>query len=226
MSQRSKEHAHDYRYFPEPDLPPLSIDQSWVEEIRGQLPELASARRARFIHQYGLSEYDAALLTETKALADFYEMAAGADGGADKTLAKTISNWMLGDLTRLLNLDNASITETAVTPGHLVELIGLVDRGEINGNTAKAVLEEVYHTGKSPAAVVSEQGYAQISDSSAVEAAVFQAIEANPKAVEDFRNGRENASKFLVGQVMRLTKGQARPDLVNQFVEKRLRELE
>ena len=225
VSQRSKEHAHDYRYFPEPDLPPLTIHQSWVEELKERLPELAPERKARFIGEYGLPEYDAGLLTESKTMADYYEAAAALAGGSGQALAKNISNWMLGDLTRLLNLDNASITETMVTPGHLVELISLVDRGAINGNTAKAVLEEVFNTGKSPAAVVEEKGYAQISDTSAVEAAVTEAIETNPKAVEDFRNGKENASKFLVGQVMRLTKGQAKPDLVNQLVEDRLREL-
>ena len=200
VSQRSKEQAHDYRYFPEPDLPPLTIDPAWVEEIRGRLPELASQRCARLVEQHSLSEYDARLLTNSKGMADFYEAALAGSPDSEipkETLAKNVSNWMLGDVSRLLNLQNTGISETKVTPHHLVELIRLVDRGEINTSTAKSVLEEVFDSGKSPAAVVEEKGYAQISDSSVVEAAVAEAIEANPKAVEDYRNGKKHRRPVL-----------------------------
>ena len=226
FSQRSKESAHDYRYFPEPDLPPLTIDRNWVEEIRGRLPELAGQRSARFIRQYGLPEYDSGLLTSSKAMADFYEEAVAADPGAGKpgeipitNLAKNISNWILGDLSRLLNLENLEITDANVTPGHLIELIGLVEAGDISNGTAKTVLEDVFNTGISPVEIVKEKGYAQIDDSSVLESAVAQAIKNNPKAVDDFKNGKDTAAKYLVGQVMKITKGQAKPDLVNRLVQ-------
>ena len=226
VSQRSKEQAHDYRYFPEPDLPPLTIDREWVEEIQGRLPELATQRRARFGEQYRIPRYDAGLLTSSKAMADFYESAVAAGlrrNGDNEGLAKSVSNWVLGDLSRLLNLANTGIGESKVTPDYLAELVDLVDRGEINTNTAKDVLEQVFQDGKSPARVVAEKGYSQIDDSSVVETAVAAAIEANPKALEDYRNGKSAAAKFLVGQVMKNTKGQAKPDLVNQLVEASLK---
>ena len=228
FSQRSKESAHDYRYFPEPDLPPLTIDQNWVEEIRGRLPELAGKRSSRFIRQYGLPEYDAGLLTSSKAMADFYEEAVAVSPGSrtsGENLAKNVSNWMLGDLSRLLNLENQEITQSKVTPGHLVELIGLVESADISNSTAKTVLEDVFNSGKSPAEIVKEKGYAQIDDSSVVESAVTQAIENNPKAVDDYKNGKDTAAKYLVGQVMRITKGQAKPDLVNRLVQEGLEAL-
>jgi aspartyl-tRNA(Asn)/glutamyl-tRNA(Gln) amidotransferase subunit B len=228
FSQRSKESAHDYRYFPEPDLPPLTIDKDWVEEIRGRLPELAVRRSSRFMKEYGLPEYDAALLTTSKAMADFYEEAVAGGSGAGEAgevLAKDISNWMLGDLSRLLNLENLDIALSRVTPGHLVELIGLVTAGEINSRTAKTVLEAVFNTGSSPGTIVKEKGYVQIADSSVLESAVTQAIGDNPKAVDDYRNGKDSAAKFLVGQVMKITKGQAKPDLVNQLVKEGLEAL-
>ena len=226
VSQRSKEQAHDYRYFPEPDLPPLTIDREWVEEIQGRLPELATQRRARFVEQYRIPEKDAGLLTNSKDMADFYESAVAAGlrrNGDDEGLAKSVSNWVFGDLSRLLNLENTGIAKSKVTPDYLAELVDLVDRGEINTNTAKDVLEQVFQDGKSPAQVVTEKGYSQIDDSSVVEAAVAAAIEANPKALEDYRGGKSAAAKFLVGQVMKNTKGQAKPDLVNQLVEASLK---
>ena len=230
VSQRSKEQDHDYRFFPEPDLPPLTIDPAWVEEIRGRLPEFASQRCHRLMAQYGLPEYDAGLLTGSKAMADYFEaaMTAGAPLDANparESRAKSVSNWMLGDLSRLLNQQNSVILHMMVTPEHLVELIQLVECDDINNTTAKTVLEEVFNTGKSPTAVVEAQGYAQISDSSVVEAAVAEAIEANPKAVDDFRKGKDTAARFLVGQVMKITLGQAKPDLVNRLVEEGLKAL-
>ena len=220
-SQRSKEEAHDYRYFPEPDLPPLVVDSAWIEEIRNRIPELATQRLNRFTQQYELSDYDARLLTNSKATADFYERTASLrslSGAESGKFAKNVSNWMLGDLSRLLNLKNLEIDESPVSPEHLAELIDLVDQDTVSVSMAKTVLEEVFDSGDSPAQIIEKKGYTQISDSSAVESAVGQAIDANPQAVADYMGGKETAAKFLVGQVMKITKGQAKPDLVNRLV--------
>ena len=220
-SQRSKEEAHDYRYFPEPDLPPLVIEDSWIEELRNNLPELATDRLARFTDQYGLPEYDARLLTNSKGMADYYEQATrlhATDSDNGQKFAKNVSNWILGDLSRLLNLEDRLIDESPVSPESLVELIDLVDKDTVSVSMAKTVLEEAFESGGSPAQIVQEKGYTQISDSSAVDEAVSQAIDANPQAVADYMGGKETAAKFLVGQVMKITKGQAKPDLVNELV--------
>jgi len=233
VSQRTKEYAHDYRYFPEPDLPPLIIDEAWVGEIRAGLPELPARRRDRFVSQYGLPLYDANLLTTTKDTADFFE-AAMAFGGEDTSLpseagqerAKSITNWLLGDVARLLNLKSISIGQSKLMPRHLVELVELIAAGTLSTTLAKMVLEESFETGKSPQQVVKDKGYLQISDSSVVETAVKEAIEANPQAVSDYLKGKETAAKFLVGQVMRLTRGQANPTMVNELVRERLKALD
>ena len=221
VSQRSKEYAHDYRYFPEPDLPPLEVDAAWVDRLRSRLPELAGQRKLRFMDQYGLPEYDADLLTASRASADYYEKAVAQrpqNGINTETLAKNVSNWILGDLSRLMNLHGQEISQIKVTPAHLVQLISLIDGGALSVSLAKTVLEECFESGARPDKIVAEKGYTQINDSSAVEAAVRQAIDQNPKAVADYWNGKEKAAKFLVGQVMRLTRGQARPDLAQQLV--------
>ena len=225
VSQRSKEEAHDYRYFPEPDLPPLDIAPEWVSEIRARLPELAPERCARFQHDYGLPEYDALLLTDSKAVADYFEKAAGlrpAEGPELERHAKQVSNWMLSDLAGLLNLENRDISESPVSPDHLVELIALVSEGAISVTMGKTVLEEAYRSGSSPRSIVEERGYTQISDTSAVEPSVREALDANPRAVADYLSGKESAAKFLVGQVMKLTRGQAKPDVVNKLVSEAL----
>ena len=221
VSQRSKEEAHDYRYFPEPDLPPLDISTEWVDQLRERLPELAPERCARFQQDYRLPEYDARLLTNSKAMADYFETATripGLNGAARDSHAKQVSNWMLGDLSGLLNQENRDIAESPVSPEHLVELIGLVGDGTISVTMAKTVLEETYGTSASPRRIVEEHGYTQISDTSAVEPLVIEALEANPRAVADYLGGKESAAKFLVGQVMKLARGQAKPDVVNQLV--------
>ena len=221
FSQRSKEYAHDYRYFPEPDLPPLVISPEWVAEIRRGLPELAYQRKARFMKQYGLSEYDARLLTNSRAMADYFEQAVGhkPDG---QGFAKSVSNWMLGDLSRLLNPENLEIADSKIAPSHLAELVQLIDSGTLSVTMGKTVLEEAFASGDAPGKIVQEKGYSQISDSLVVEAAVAQAIENNPKAVTDYIGGKESAAGFLVGQVMKLTEGQAKPDLVQRLVRERL----
>ena len=220
-SQRSKEEAHDYRYFPEPDLPPLLIEDSWIEELRNNLPELATDRLARFTDQYGLPEYDARLLTNSKGMADYYEQATRlrtTDSDNGQKFAKNVSNWILGDLSRLLNLEDRLIDESPVSPESLVELIDLVDKDTVSVSMAKMVLEEAFESGGSPAQIVQEKGYTQISDSSAGDLAGNEALEANPQAVADYIEGKETAAKFLVGQVMKITKGQAKPGLVNELV--------
>jgi aspartyl-tRNA(Asn)/glutamyl-tRNA(Gln) amidotransferase subunit B len=223
-SQRSKEDAHDYRYFPEPDLPPLVVESAWIEEIRGKIPQLPADREKGLIDDYGLPEYDARLLTSSRAMADYYEEAVGQEH-LDRKFTKDVSNWVLGDLSRLLNLNATEIEESPVSPAHLSELIGLVDQGALSVTMGKTVLEEAYESGDSPAQIVREKGYTQISDSSAVESAVDQAIDDNPQAVADYVGGKESAAKFLVGQVMKITKGQAKPGLVNNLVVEALEKL-
>ena len=228
VSQRSKEYAHDYRYFPEPDLPPLVIDPAWVEDIRSRLPELAGQRRKRLAQQYGLSGYDAGLLTSSKAMADYYEAAVGSKqlaGDALEKFAKSASNWILGDLSRLLNLEHEYISQTRVSPAHLVQLIDLVDRGVLGTTIAKTVLEESFYSGDMPEQIVSRKGYSQIEDASVVELAVAQAFEENPKAVDDYLQGKDSAARFLMGQVMKITGGHAKPDLVNRLIQEGLEAL-
>ena len=205
-------------------MPPLIADRAWVQEIKDRIPELAPQRRDRFASQYGLPEYDAGLLTGSKDLADFYESAMDQkkNSASLEAFAKNVSNWMLGDLSRLLNAENLNISEATVSPAHLAELVDLVDSQAISVTMAKTVLEEAFSSGEAPAKIVSDQGYTQISDSSALETAVNQAIDANPKALADFMEGKQNAAKFLVGQVMKATKGQAKPELVNTLVNQEL----
>jgi aspartyl-tRNA(Asn)/glutamyl-tRNA(Gln) amidotransferase subunit B len=227
VSQRSKEQAHDYRYFPDPDLPPLTIKPGWVERIRESLPELAEDRKRRFMKEHNISEYDAELLTSSKAIADYYNSVVDACTATDGDLhrfAKQASNWILGDVTRLLNANDVNIDDCKITPDMLVELVRLVDSGTLSVSMAKTVLEECFITGAVPEEVVTSKGLSQINDSSVVEAAVIDAISNNPKAVEDYLNGKETAARFLVGQVMKITKGQAKPDLVQSLVVAKLEE--
>ena len=226
VSQRSKEYAHDYRYFPEPDLPPVAIDAVWVEELRTGLPELPAQRRARFMGEYGLPFYDANLLTGSKATADYFEACLAlrpVEPGHLVSRAKAVSNWVLVELGRLLNLDGTAIKDTRVTPAHLFELVELIETGTLSSTLAKTVLEGSFDTGMAPGEIVEERGYVQISDSSVIESAVEEAIGSNPQAVADYRKGKETAAKFLVGQVMKITKGKANPALVNRLVVEKLR---
>ena len=226
VSQRSKEYAHDYRYFPEPDLPPLHIGAGWVDELRAALPELAPARQSRFQHEYGLSEYDASLLTATRATADYFEAVVAqrnAGPNAPKAeLAKEAANWILGDLSRLLNRHHCDIANAQVAPPGLAALLDLIADNTLSTSLAKTALEEMYDTGDTASAVVARRGLGQISDAGALAAAVSDAIAANPKAVADYLAGKENAARFLMGQVMRLTKGQAQPELALRLVQEGL----
>ena len=228
VSQRTKEYAHDYRYFPEPDLPPLAIDPAWIEEIRAALPELPAQRQDRFMEQYGLPLYDANLLTASKATADYFESCLALsrlEPDLLKGRAKSTSNWILVELGRLLNLHGMEISAARATPTFMADLMELIDSGTLNTTLAKTVLEESFDTGKAPTDIVKERGYVQISDSSVVESAVDEAIASNPQAVSDYLRGKETAAKFLVGQVMKITRGKAKPALVNAVVKQKLDEL-
>ncbi|MBM4432855.1 MAG: Asp-tRNA(Asn)/Glu-tRNA(Gln) amidotransferase subunit GatB [Chloroflexi bacterium] len=222
VSQRSKEYAHDYRYFPEPDLPPLILSREWVEEIKAKLPELPEARRDRFMTEDSLPLYDASLLNSSKALADYFE-----ECKSNKKLSpKEVSNWILGDVSRIMNANNIDITEfrKKVPPERLSGLISTVNDAVINTATAKSVLEEMFRTAKEAAEIISERGLKQISDTDAIEAEIIATIKNNPQALADYKAGKAQAIKFLVGQVMKATKGRANPQLVNELLKKRLEE--
>jgi aspartyl-tRNA(Asn)/glutamyl-tRNA(Gln) amidotransferase subunit B len=216
---RSKENAHDYRYFPEPDLVPVSLDEALVAEWRAALPELPAARRERMVAEYGIPEYDAGVLADAKENADFFEAAARQCG---KGLGKTVSNWFMTEVMRLLSEGGRTITECALTPEALAELVALVDSRVINGPTAKELLPELFASGGMPGALVKARGLGQVSDVSALEGLVEQALAANPKSAEDYRAGKKAAAGFLVGQVMKLSKGKADPQLVGRLVAEKL----
>jgi aspartyl-tRNA(Asn)/glutamyl-tRNA(Gln) amidotransferase subunit B len=220
LSQRSKEYAHDYRYFPEPDLPPLALDDAWIAARQAELPELPHIRRERFMQDYGLSMQDAALLTGEQAVADYFEEAVATANGYGP---KAVANWVVGELFRLLNESDEDISTVAtrLRPVFIGELLGLVKDGAINGPTAKQVFEESFRTGDAPTMIVDRKGLRQISDTGAILDFARQAVEANPKVVGDYRSGKKQAIKFLVGQVMRTSKGQANP----QLAEKALHEV-
>lgn len=214
---RSKEDVHDYRYFPEPDLVPMVIDQQWVEEIRESLPELPTERKARLIQEMGLPEYDASVITGSKKLADFFDACAERYDNP-----KEISNWIMGELLRLLNAENLEIDESPITPDGLVQLLKTQKDGTISGKIAKQVFEEMFKTGKGPEEIIKEKGLVQITDVGQLEAVVEKVMANNPKSVEDYRGGKEAALGFLVGQVMKETRGKANPQLVNEILRKKL----
>jgi aspartyl-tRNA(Asn)/glutamyl-tRNA(Gln) amidotransferase subunit B len=217
VSMRSKEEAHDYRYFPEPDLPPLQIGPAWIEEIRAALPELPDARRQRFIDQYGLPEYDAALLTQSTPLADYFEATA-----AEAGQAKAASNWIMGEVLRKVRALGVEIDSVRVTPGQLAGLIRLVEQGSISGSIAKDVFEKMYETGRPAEAIVEAEGLAQIQDEGMLEDLVRATIAQHPGPVGQYRSGRTATLGFLVGQVMKATGGKANPKLVNQLMRRAL----
>ncbi len=222
-SQRSKEHAHDYRYFPEPDLPPLEISRDEVERIRATLPELPDAKRDRFLAQYGLSRYDANLLTIERSIADYYEACVNQQSAIRNP--KSIANWMTGELFRLMNESGVSIERVKVKPSDLVALIELVSNGKVNQNMAKLVFADMFSTGEPPAVIIGRKGLAQVSDASELAAIVERVLDENPKQTNEYLNGKEQLFKWLLGQVMRTTKGQANPqvaaDVLKAAVEKR-----
>ena len=217
LSMRSKEEAHDYRYFPEPDLPPLEIEPAWIDSIRAALPELPDAQRRRFIAQYALPEYDAALLTQSAATAAYFEATAAASGNA-----KAASNWIMGELTRKMNELGIGIETVPLPPSALSELIRLVDSGTISGPTAKDVFEKMYASGRPAADIVAAEGLGRIDDEGAVEAAVQKVLAANLDAVAQYRAGKRQTFGFLVGQVIKSMGGKANPALVNTIMRREL----
>lgn len=226
VSQRTKEYAHDYRYFPEPDLPPLAVSRELVEEIRARLPELPDARCDRFMSEYSLSRYDANLLTASRALAEYFESSVGLfpEGTNKKKNAKTVANWLLGEYARLFNTTDTDIEECKVKPQYLIEMLHLIDKGTLSTTMAKTVFEEMFRTGKSAPEIVKEEGLTQVSDASELESVINRVLEENASAVTDFKQGKEQAFKFLVGQVMRATRGKANPQVVNEMLIKKLGE--
>jgi len=214
---RTKEEAHDYRYFPEPDLPPLVVSEEWIEEIKRELPELPNRRKWRFIEQYGLSLDDAATLTATRALADYYEAVVQQTGDP-----RASANWILSELMGLTKAAGLEVTECPVTPEKLAGMIRLIADGTISGKIAKTVLEEMFTSGKAAEDVVREKGLVQITDAIELESVIRRVMEAHPKQVEDYRAGKEKLFGFFVGQVMKETQGKANPPLVNELLRKLL----
>ena len=214
---RTKEEADDYRYFPEPDLPPLTVSAEWVDAVRATLPELPDARRARFVAQYRLPEYDAGVLTQSMALADYFERVAEASGNA-----KAASNWVMGELTRKLNETRGTIEDVPLAADALAELIALIDKGEISGPVAKDVFEEMYGSGRRAAGIVAEKGLGIIKDEGAIDRIVADVLSGHAATVADYRAGKTKTFGFLVGQVMKATAGKADPARVNEAVRRYL----
>jgi aspartyl-tRNA(Asn)/glutamyl-tRNA(Gln) amidotransferase subunit B len=220
--QRSKEFADDYRYFAEPDLPPIVMDEAWINSIQSKLPELPEAKKERFMLEYNLTEYDASVLTTTRELAKYFEDSINI-GGSEK--AKSISNWLLGDFSRLLNLSGIEIEDSKLTPEHLVEMIDLIDRGVISGPATKTVFEEMFNGGKHAGDIVKEKKLSQISDADELHSVVLEVIKNNNKSVLDYKKGKTQAITYLMGQVMKTTRGRANPALVKNILVKELGEI-
>jgi aspartyl-tRNA(Asn)/glutamyl-tRNA(Gln) amidotransferase subunit B len=216
---RSKEDAHDYRYFPEPDLRPLAVSPSWLAEVRASLPELPAARRARFVSEYALPEYDAGVLTQERALADYFEEAARESGNA-----KAASNWIMTELLRKLKDDARPLASAPVAPSALASLIKLVGAGTISGKIAKDVFETMWATGDAASVIVEREGLAQLDDEGALASAVAEVIAASPEQVASYRGGKAAALGWFVGQVMKKTAGRANPQRVNALLKKALDE--
>jgi aspartyl-tRNA(Asn)/glutamyl-tRNA(Gln) amidotransferase subunit B len=216
-SMRSKEEAHDYRYFPDPDLVLVAIDADWVEAVRKDQPELPQEKRERFIRDYAIPAYDAGVLTQSRAMADYYEAVVRLTGRP-----KIAGNWIMGDILRFINEEKQDITACPITPAALAELIGLIDGGTISGKIAKEVIEGMYKTGKPAQTIIAEKGLVQITDEGALVQAIREVIAANPKQLEQYRSGRDKVFGFFVGQVMKATQGKANPQLLNDLLMKML----
>jgi len=216
-SMRGKEEAHDYRYFPDPDLLPLVIDDDWIARVRAQLPELPDVKKRRFMEQYGLPAYDAALLTAGRDIADYFEACTA--GGVDP---KAASNWVMGPLTALLNARGMGIEQSPVSAEALAELLKLIEKGVISGKIAKTVFEKMAQSGRTAREIVETEGLVQVSDTTAIQAVVDEVLTANPAQAEDYRAGKTKILGFFVGQVMKRTQGKANPRIVNEILRKRL----
>ncbi len=217
LGMRTKEYAHDYRYFPEPDLLPLRISDEWRERIRAEMPELPPQKRARFVEQYGLREYDAQVLTLSRELSEYFERAASVSGDPRAT-----ANWVMGDLLGALRAEGKEIHESPVSAEHLGELVALISRGEISGKLAKEIFAKMLASGDPPRTIMEREGLRQISDAAMIEKVIEEVLAANPKQVEAYRGGKTGVLGFLVGQVMKATRGQANPVMVNELLRKKL----
>ena len=217
LSMRSKENAHDYRYMPEPDLVPIITSDEEIEAYRKSLPELPDARQARLESEYGLSGYDAGIITSSRQMAEYFDevVAAGAD-------AKLAANWIMGDLSKNLNAEGIGIEASPVDAKRLGEMIGLISKGTISSKIAKKVFEEMWKSPDSPEKIVKDKGLVQITDTKAIEAIVDKVIADNPKAVEEYKGGKKKAIGSLVGQVMKQSKGKANPQMVNELLTQKL----
>jgi aspartyl-tRNA(Asn)/glutamyl-tRNA(Gln) amidotransferase subunit B len=216
-SMRGKEEAHDYRYFPDPDLLPLVIDEAWIDDVRKKLPELPAPRKKRFVQQYELPSYDAELLTSDRELADYFE-----DCTREFAHPKIVSNWVMGSLLGLLNLREKPIEESPISAGDLARLLSLVEEGVISGKIAKSVFDEMARTGKPPKQIVEEKGLVQITDTGALDEVILKIISNHPEEVEAYKNGKAKLLGFFVGQIMKETRGQANPKLANELLRKKL----
>lgn len=214
---RSKEEAHDYRYFPEPDLVPIYIEDKMIEDIRKTIPELPSVKAKRFEKQYSLPKHDSSFLANNKGLADYFEQCC-----RHYNNAKNIANWIMGDFSALLNKEKMTIKDSRVTPENLCKMLGIIDKGKINSKIAKSVFEEMFSTGGSPQKIIEDRGLEQISDEGLLEAIIEEVIKDNPGVVEQFKEGKDKAIGFLIGRVMAKTKGKANPGIVNDIITKKL----
>ena len=214
---RSKEEAHDYRYFPEPDLMPVEISTQWIDTLRSSLPELSKAKRERFIAEYGLPAYDAALLTSSRPLADFFEASV-----AGFPNPKTVSNWIMGELLHALKTDNCEVIDSPMKPDRLIALMKLVDEQTISLKTAREIFLELFRSQQMPLDFIQERGLMQISDDSALETLIDEIVQAHPKQCAEFQSGKDNLLGFFVGQVMKASKGKANPQKVNMLLRQRL----
>jgi aspartyl-tRNA(Asn)/glutamyl-tRNA(Gln) amidotransferase subunit B len=214
---RSKENAHDYRYFPEPDLVPLRVSEAWMGRIREHMPELPSARRQRFMEHYGLTEYNAGVLTATREVGDYFEKVAAVSGDA-----RTAANWVMGDLAAFLKEQGKEITESPVSAENLGGLIKMIADGKISGKIAKEILPKMAESGERAEAIAQREGLQQISDTGALEKIIDEVVAANPKQVEQYRGGKQAVIGFLVGQVMKASRGQADPAAVNTLLKGKL----
>jgi len=213
---RSKEEAHDYRYFPDPDLVPLKLDKEWIEGFRGSVPELPAVRVSRLVRDYGLPEYDVGVLTVSKGIADYFEACVKLFNQP-----KTVSNWVMGELTRELNLSGVDITASPVTPERLVDLLQLVEKGTISLKVAREIFPELYSSGKQPEQIVQEKGLTQVSDEGALDKIIDEVLTKNPAQVAQFKEGKQQVLGFLVGQVMKASGGKANPGKVNELLKKK-----
>jgi aspartyl-tRNA(Asn)/glutamyl-tRNA(Gln) amidotransferase subunit B len=216
-SMRGKEEAHDYRYFPDPDLVPLVISREWVERVRLGLPELPEAKVERFVGEYGLPRYDAEVLSADRALSDYFEGAVAAGGSP-----KASSNWVMGEVTRALNSEGVAIESSPVTPYMLAGMLRRIDDNTISGKIAKTVFDEMWKSGKDADAVIEEKGLKQVTDTGAIEKVIDEILAANPGQVEEYRSGKEKVFGFFVGQVMKASKGKANPAAVNELLKRKL----